>query len=319
MKTNQAVRYDHFGHSDVLHIVETPKPEAGAGEVLVKIKTAGINPGEASIREGKMEKMFPSTFPSGQGTDFAGIVEAVGGKAGQFKAGDEVIGFTNERNAQADYVVVKEDQLVYRPANVSWEVAGGLFVAGTTAYAAVKAVSLKDGDTVIVSGAAGGVGAIAVQLAKKQGVTVVGLASEPHHEWLSDHGIIPALYHGDTQKNIEEALNGKKADAFIDTSGKGYVAMAVYMDIPPDRINTIIDFDAAKKYKVKTDGNAAAGNADVLQELSEMVDKGELEIPIAGTYPLSDVASAYDELEQHHTLGKIVLVTSAVSSKDQSE
>src|SRR5476649_634862 len=126
---NHAVRYDHFGHTDVLYIAELPKPSPKAGQVLVRIKAAGINPGEASIREGLLAKQFPSTFPSGQGTDFAGIVEGVGDDVTNFKVGDEVIGFSNNRNSQAEYVVVKADQLVSKLAKVTWEQAGGLFVA----------------------------------------------------------------------------------------------------------------------------------------------------------------------------------------------
>ena len=308
MEINHAVRYDHFGHSDVLHIVELPKPEPGAGEVLIKVKTAGINPGEASIREGRLAKQFPSTFPSGQGTDFAGIVEKLSDIVSQFKSGDEVIGFSDKRNSHAAYVVVPAAQLVKRPANVSWEVAGGLFVVGTTAYASVNAVGLKPGETVIVSAAAGGVGSIAVQLAKKQGATVIGLAGEGNHQWLKDHGIVPVSYNGNVTENLEAALNGHKAAAFIDAAGKGYVEMAINMGIPAARINTIIDFEAAEKYKVKTDGSAAASNAGVLAELAKLINNGELEIPIAKTYPLSQVREAYDELEQHHTHGKIILV-----------
>ena len=308
MEINRAVRYDHFGHSDVLNIVELPKPEPGPGEVLVKVKTAGINPGEASIREGRLAKQFPSTFPSGEGTDFAGIVEKVSDNVSQFKSGDEVIGFSDKRNSHAEYVVVPTGQLVKRPANVSWEVAGGLFVVGTTAYASVNAVALKPGETVIVSAAAGGVGSIAVQLAKKQGATVIGLAGERNHQWLKDHGITPVSYNGNVAENLKTALNGQKAAAFIDTAGKGYVEMAINIGIPAERINTIIDFEAAEKYKVKTDGSAAASNAGVLAELAGLINNGELEIPIAKTYPLSQVREAYDELEQQHTHGKIILV-----------
>jgi NADPH:quinone reductase-like Zn-dependent oxidoreductase len=214
MDTNKdkykAVRYEHFGHVDVLHIVELPKPAVNKGEVLIRVKAAGINPGEASIREGFLEKQFPSTFPSGQGTDFAGVVESVGADVTNFKAGDEVIGFSNNRNSQAEYVVVKADQLVPKPSKVSWEQAGGLFVAGTTAYAAVRAVGLKEGDTVIVSGAAGGVGSLAVQIAKKQGAKVIGIASEYNHEWLKTHGVEPVSYDGNIEENLKNALNGKK-------------------------------------------------------------------------------------------------------------
>ena len=305
---NHAVRYDHFGHSDILYIAELPMPEPKADEVLVKVKAAGINPGETSIREGWLQQRFPSTFPSGQGTDFAGIIEALGDNVTGFKGGDEVIGFSNNRSSHAEYLVVPANQLTLKPANISWEQAGGLFVAGSTAYAAVHAVDLKPGETVIVSGAAGGVGSLAVQIAKKQGAKVIGLASEANHAWLKKHGIIPLAYGDDNEAIIKNALNGSKADAFIDTSGKGYVEMAIKMGIPANRINTIIDFEAVGKYKVKADGSAAASTAEILGELAEMISKGELDLPIAKTYPLSQVKEAFEELEQHHTHGKIVLI-----------
>lgn len=308
---NHAVLYDHFGHVDVLYVAELPKQDPKAGEVLVKIKTAGINPVEAFIREGFLEKQIPSTFPSGQGTDFAGIIEELGADVTKFMPGDEVIGFTNNRNSHAEYVVVSADQLVLRPANVSWEEAGGLFVVGSTAYAAVRAVSLEAGETVIVSGAAGGVGSVAIQIAKKSGAIVIGIASESNHQWLKDYGVIPVTYEGNIEENIKAVLDGKRADAFIDLAGKGYVQLAMKLGIPADRINTIVDFEAAGKYKVKTDGNAEAGNAKVLNEVASMINDGDLEIPIAKTYPLNQVKEAYRELEQHHTHGKIVLITSA--------
>jgi NADPH:quinone reductase-like Zn-dependent oxidoreductase len=308
---NHAVRYDHFGHTDVLYIAELPKPSPKAGQVLVKIKAAGINPGEASIREGLLNKQFPSTFPSGQGADFAGVVESAGDGVSDFSAGDEVIGFSNDRNSHAEYIAVNANQLVSRPPNVSWEEAGGLFIAGTTAYAAVRAVNLKAGETLIVSSAAGGVGSLVVQMAKKHGVTIIGIASEPNHQWLKDHGVIPVAYGDNNEEAIKTALNGRKADAFIDTSGKGYVELAIKMGIPADRIDTIIDFGAAQKYKVKTDGSAAAATAEVLKELAAMVNDGDLEIPVAKTYPLNQVKEAYQELEKRHTKGKIVLIASA--------
>jgi NADPH:quinone reductase-like Zn-dependent oxidoreductase len=306
--TNHAVRYDKFGGTDVLYIAELPRPKPKANEVLVRIKAAGINPGEASIREGRLAKQFPSTFPSGEGTDFAGVVEAVGDSVIKFSQGDEVIGFSNERSSHAEYTTVPDNQVIPRPARVGWEQGGGLFVAGTTAYAAVKAVDVKSAETVIVSGAAGGVGSIAVQLAKIEGATVIGIAGEANHQWLKDHGIIPVSHQGDVEQNIITALRGKKADAFIDTFGKTYVELAIKLGIAADRINTIIDFEAVGKYHVKSDGSAAAGNAKVLAELADLVANGKLEIPIARTYPLSKVKDAYQDLEQRHTRGKIVLL-----------
>src|SRR5271166_2759332 len=176
----RAVKFDKYGGVDVLHVVEVDRPVPGPEQAIVRIKAAGINPGEAAIREGAFAKQWPATFPSGQGSDLAGIVEAVGSAVRNVAVGDEVIGFSNNRSSQAELVIVEADHLVHRPAHVSWEQAGALFVAGTTAYAAVQAVSLKAGDTVVVSGA-GGVGSIAVQLATNIGAKVIGLASAADH------------------------------------------------------------------------------------------------------------------------------------------
>lgn len=303
----KAVKFEKYGGLDVLQLEEVPRPAPAAGQVLVKVKAAGINPGEASIREGKLAKQFPTTFPSGEGSDFAGIIEAVGTDITDFAVGDEVIGFTDKRASHADYVLAEAGHLVHRPANVSWEQAGALFVAGTTAWAAVKAVSLKPGDTVVVSGAAGGVGSIAVQLAKNAGAKVIGLAGSSNHQWLAGHGIIPVAY-GDGQVERIRTASNDKVDAFIDTFGQGYVELALELGVPADRIDTIIDFAAAQKYGVKTDGSAKGASAAVLAELAALIAAGKLEIPIAKVYPLSEVREAYRELEQRHTHGKIVLV-----------
>ena len=170
----------------------------------------------------------------------------------------------------------------------------------------VRAVSVGQGDTVVVAGAAGGVGTIAVQLAKNAGTTVIGLASEPHHHWLSSHGVIPVTYGQGVAERIRSAAGGG-VDAFLDTYGGGYVELALELGVRPERIDTIADPAAAAKYGVKTDGNAAGASAEVLRELAGLVDHGLLEIPIADVYPLDKVQDAYRELEQRHTLGKIVL------------
>jgi NADPH:quinone reductase-like Zn-dependent oxidoreductase len=302
----RAVKFDHYGGLEVLQVVDVPRPTPGPGQVLVKVKAAGINPGEISIRKGLFAERWPAKFPSGQGTDFAGVVEAAGPEVTKVAVGDEVIGFTEDRASQAEFVVVKAGNLVPRPAEVSWEQAGGLFVVGTTAFAAVRAVDLKPGETVVVSGAAGGVGSIAVQLAKSAGAKVIGLAGEGNQQWLKDHGVIPVAY-GDGVEDRIRTASGGKVDAFVDTFGGGYVELALKLGVAPNRIDTIIDFAAAEKYHVKTDGNAAAANAEVLGQLAGLVATGKLEIPIARVYPLAKVREAYQELEQRHTRGKIVL------------
>src|ERR1700678_3657827 len=192
----RAVRFDQYGGLEVLKVVEGDRPKPGPRGVLIRVKAAGINPGEASIRKGLFAERWPSTFPSGQGSDLAGIVEEVGAEVKNVAVGDEVIGFTNDRSSQAELVVVEADNLVPRPGNVSWEQAGALFVAGTTAYAAVRAVALSAGDTVVVSGAAGGVGSIAVQLARNAGAKVIGLSSDANHDWLPGHRGVPVSFGG---------------------------------------------------------------------------------------------------------------------------
>lgn len=303
----QAVRFEEYGDIEVLRVVEVERPVPEAGQVLVRVKAAGINPGEAAIRTGVFAERWPATFPCGQGSDLAGVVEEVGAGVGGFAAGDEVVGFTHNRASHAEFVVVDAADLTSRPASVPWEVAGGLFVAGTTAYAAVRAVALDKGDTVVVSGAAGGVGSLAVQLARHTGATVIGIASEANHAWLQGHGVVPVAY-GDGLADRVRAASGGRVDAFIDTFGSGYVELALDLGVRPERVDTIIDFPAVEKYGVKAEGNVDAASADVLAELLQAIADGRLEVPVAATYPLSEVREAYQRLERRHTRGKIVLL-----------
>jgi NADPH:quinone reductase-like Zn-dependent oxidoreductase len=302
----KAVRFDEYGGVDVLKVVDVPQPVPGPGQVLVQVKAAGINPGEAKIRDGLLHAMWPATFPSGEGSDLAGVVAATGPGVTGFSAGDEVIGFTDNRSTHAEYALAEEANLTPKPPAVPWAAAGALFVAGTTAWAAVRAVALTEGDTVVVAGAAGGVGSIAVQLARRAGATVIGLASAANHEWLRGHGIIPVTYGDGVADRIRQAAS--KVDAFIDTVGGDYVQIALELGVEPSRIDTVANFEAVGKYGVKGDGSAAGASAEVLAELAGLIASAELEIPIAATYPLDQVRDAYLRLAQGHLLGKIVLI-----------
>jgi NADPH:quinone reductase-like Zn-dependent oxidoreductase len=298
------VQFDQYGDVDVLEVRDVPRPEAGPGEVLVQVKAAAINPGEAMIRKGVLHDRWPSTFPSGQGSDFAGVVADVGDDAQGFAVGDEVLGFTDSRASQAEFVAVPAAQLIAKPTAVSWDVAGALYVAGTTARAAVDVVRLAPGDVVAIAGAAGGVGTIAVQLAVRAGVTVLGIAGPSNDQWLTEHGAVPVNY-GDGLADRLRSFG--RVDAFLDFFGGGYVELAVTgLGIAPDRVDTIIDFAAVERFGVKAAGNAE-GNTQMLAELAELIATGQLEVPIAGTFALDDVQQAYRTLEQRHTRGKLVL------------
>jgi NADPH:quinone reductase-like Zn-dependent oxidoreductase len=255
-----------------------------------------------------LHHLFPATFPSGQGSDFAGIVAELGAGVSGNTIGDEVIGFSMRRSSHAEYVSVPANQLTPRPSKVSWEVAGSLFVAGVTAYAAVRAVHLVPGDTVVIAGAAGGVGSIAVQLARRAGATVLGIAGPSNDAWLTGHGVVPVNYGDDLPARLLAAAESGHIDALLDFFGGGYVATAIEdLRLPPEKVDTIADFEAVKRFGVQSKGGADAATAAVVAELADIVARGVLEVPIAGVFALDDVRDAFRQLELRHTRGKLVL------------
>jgi NADPH2:quinone reductase len=302
----RAVQFDEYGGLDVLTVREVELRELGKEDVLVEVKAAGINPGEAAIREGKLDD-GSSSFPSGEGSDLAGVVKEVGIDVTGFAPGDEVLGWSWERSSHATECVVPADQLIRKPADLGWPEAGALYVVGVTAFAAVRAVDISAGDTVVVSAAAGGVGTLTVQLLKVNGANVVGLASEDHHDWLRSKGVTPVAYgDGQMERIIEATPDG--IDAFIDLFGPDYIDLALQLDVPPDKIETIIAFERAGEVGAKAEGSSDASTPEILGEMAELVAAGKIEIPIAAEYPLDEVREAFEHLEARHTLGKIVLI-----------
>lgn len=302
----RAVRFSQYGGTEVLQVAEVPRPEPGAGEVLVEVVAAGVNPGEIAIREGALHEQWPATFPSGQGSDFAGRVVAVGADVSSVTVGDEVLGFTDARASQADFVLAREDQLTSKPAELDWDSAGVLKVVGTTAYAAVRAVAPLPGETVVVSGAAGGVGVLSVQLARRAGARVIGIAGAANADFLASLGVTPISY-GDGLADRLRAAAPDGIDAFIDTFGAGYVELALDLGVPATRVETIIEFAAAQRHGVLAVGGAEASTAPVLAELATLLAAGDLQLPIAASYPIEQVEEAYTVLARRHTRGKIVL------------
>ena len=303
----KAVQFDRFGGPEVLEVRDVPRPAPEAGEVLIAVKAAAINPGETAIREGLLESRWPTQLPCGEGSDLAGVVEELGEGGSEFAIGDEVCGWTDRRCSHAELAAAPTRQLAAKPPGVSWEVAGSLFVAPFAAYASVRAVALEPGEVVAVSAAAGGVGSVAVQLALRAGATVIGLASERNHAWLRDEGVIPVAY-GDGQAERVRAATDGHLDAFIDTFGGGYVDLAIELGVSPQRINTIADFAAIERLGVHGEGSMSVANVGVLREIVGLIAAGELEIPIERTFPLAEVQEAYRELAKRTTRGKIVLL-----------
>jgi NADPH:quinone reductase-like Zn-dependent oxidoreductase len=302
----RAVCFERYGPVDVLDVVDVPPPTPSEGRAVVGVVATSINPGEIMIREGAFDEQAPARFPSGQGSDLAGRVTAVGPGVTALGVGDEVLGWTDERAAQAERVAVPADQLTARPAGVPWEQAGSLYVAGCTACGMVETAGVHSGETVMVAGATGGVGSIAIQLARQRDARVVGVAGAGNRDWLASMGVHPVGY-GDGLEQRLRAAAPDGIDAALDCYGGGYVEQAIRLGVAAERIVTIADFAAAEKHAIKTVFGHQLASTGMLDELATMIQAGELTVPIAATYPLTEVRQAYTHLAERHTRGKIVL------------
>lgn len=302
----RAVRFDRYGPVEELYVADVEAPEPERGQVVVEVVATSINPGEIAIREGAMEEQTPATFPSGQGSDLAGRIAAVGDGVTDWAPGDEVIGWTDQRAAQAELAAVPADQITRRPGGVPWEQAGSLYVAGCTACAMVDAVGVRPGETVAVAGASGGVGSIAIQLLRNRGARVLGIAGPANGDWLAELGVEPVAYGDGLDERLRFAAPDG-IDAMLDAHGGGYVGQAIDLGVAPQRIVTIIDFEAAEEHGAKTVFGHTVASAGMLADLAGMIDAGDLSVPIAATYPLDEVREAYTRLAERHTRGKIVL------------
>ncbi|MFF2372567.1 NADP-dependent oxidoreductase [Agromyces sp. NPDC058110] len=305
------VRFAAFGGPEVLEIAEMPVPEPGEGEVLVEVYSAGLNPVESAIRRGEHPERWRVEPPSGQGRDLAGQVIATGPGATRFSRGDEVLGFV-DRGAQATHVVVPQDNLIARPPALSWEVAGSLYTAGTTAWSIVEGLGLRPNDTVVVTAAAGGVGCLAAQLARLRGAAVIGTAPDARFDFLRQFGVIPVAYGPDLAGRVR-ALAPHPVSAFLDFLG-GEAAEARALGVVPSRVFTLTDWDAVERDDAV---RAGAGDVIALGRVAALVSARRIRLPIADIFPLDHVADAYRALEKREAPGKIVLGMRVVDYPNQ--
>jgi enoyl reductase len=303
---SRQVQFDQHGDPSVLAIRDVPEPHAGDGQIRVRVHAAGLNPVDAKIFSGgPAASRYSVEFPSGNGNDYAGTIDEVGAGVTQWAVGDEVLGGAR-MSAQSHHVVVPADSAVRRPAGLSIEQAGALDVVGRTAWASVAAIAPKEGDTVLVSAAAGGVGVLAAQLARRAGAVVIGTASEANHEFLRSLGIIPVVY-GDGLVERVRALAPQGVTAALDNHGRDTVDAALALGVPAARINTIADYAAPAEYGTRAVGGSQATPAD-LARVASLIADGSLVFPIDSTYPLAEVQAAYRHLLAGHVRGKIVLL-----------
>lgn len=298
------VQYSKLGGPEVLEVVAEPDPHAGPGQVRVAVKAAGLNPFDFKTRS--IAEYLPGhTLPSRQGHEFAGIVDEIGADVTDVAVGDEVLGWVDFA-AQADYVVVEQAHLALKPAGLDWATAGSISLVGNTAIRATAAVHPGPGDTVLVSAAAGGVGIFACQFARSLGATVIGTASEANHDFLRQIGVIPVAY-GDGLRERLQAAAPQGISAVIDNAGRDTVELALELGVEPSRINTIVYYPGVELHGISAIGGGGKTSA-ALADLAQLVADGELVMPIAATYPITEVRAAYEHLESRHLRGKIVLI-----------
>ena len=312
-------RFHRFGPTaDVLGIVHEEPPHPGPGEVRVQVRANGLNPVDFKVMNSPEHAVHHGiTEPgrdgrgTGVGFDFAGDIDEVGPGVTRFALGDAVLG-GRRNHALGDFVIIQADGadaerdgvLIAKPAALDYDTAGALAVTGRTAIAAVDRVGVAEGDTVLVSAAAGGVGIIAAQLARLRGATVFGTASEANHEFLRTLGIIPVAY-GD---GMIERLADTASDGFtaaLDCHGSDSVDAALALGVPLERINTI----AARGHRGAQGVGNPQASLEQFTEIVRLVADGSIRVPIEAVYPIERAVEAYARLEAGHVRGKVVVVT----------
>jgi len=305
-----------FGGPEVLSVVDEPLGDFGVGNVRVAVKAVGVNPADYKVYSGEFGRDV-SQLPMHLGFEAAGVVVATGeeaeGPAGPIRAGDEVILY-RVPSAYAGELIVPTASVVRKPAALSFEEASGLMVAGATATHALASTEVERGDTVLIHGASGGVGLMAVQLAVNAGARVIGTAAQPGHEYLRMLGAEPVLY-GEGLLDRTRALAPEGVDAAIDTVGSDEaIDVPIALVADRNRIATIAAFGRGFALGLKVLGGAPGADpgteirAAARLDLTRLVEAGKLRVRVAATVPLVEAAAAHRQSAAGHTHGKIALI-----------
>ena len=303
--TGRAVVVPAFGGPEVLELREVPQPQAGPGQLRVRVRAAGLNPmdwlivGDEALGAG-----FGVKPPTGFGYDLAGVVDQVGDRVSGFAVGDRVFGGAMSR-AVADYAVLDPgaDQVLHTPDGVDDVTAAVLCVAGGTASAALDAAGVTAGDTVLIGGAGGGVGVFAVQLARIAGARVLGTASKGSFDFVRDLGAEPVEY-GDGLAERVRVLAPEGLTAAVDLFGTETASVALELGVPAGRVSTIAAADSDLPVQATGGVNAAP---DAVERIAALVAEGRMAVPIAARYPLDQVQDAVRFQAGRHARGKVVI------------
>jgi NADPH:quinone reductase-like Zn-dependent oxidoreductase len=298
----RALQFTTYGGPEVLTWAQAPDPHAGPGEIRIVVRAASVNPIDGKIIAGMMSGGEPLAGPGYLGYDAAGVVDEVGDGVTGVSVGDGVFGLG--RNTQAEYAVLQS--WVAKPASLDWAVAAAAGVSGETAERGLRLLDVKAGDTVFVDGGAGGVGAVAVQLAVARGVTVIASASQDNHGYLREIGATPVLYGPGVIHRVRAAAGGP-VDAVFDVAGKTPPEDLIQLTSEPSQVVTIANFAAGAAGARVTGGGADSRPAQALAEIAELLAQNKVVVKVQ-TFPFDRAAEAYRISLGGHVRGKLVLV-----------
>ncbi|MEU0135703.1 NADP-dependent oxidoreductase [Streptomyces sp. NPDC006296] len=300
----KAIVFDTFGGTEVLHEAEIGIPRPGPGQVRVRVRAVGVNPVDGKIRSGAMEAVFPTTLPAVPGGEIAGVVDALGEGVDHLAVGDEVLGWS-DTGSYAQYALAPATVLAPKPAGLAWTHAAALPVASDGAERVLDLLDVTSGDTLLIHGASGALGTIAVQLAVARGARVIGTAGPANQEYVTSLGAT-ALVYGENLVERVRALAPEGIDAVFDAAGKGALEDSIVLRGGTERIVTTADFRAAELGIVFAEGPQRRSAAR-LAELARQAADGLLVTTLSATYPLAEAALAQRASDAGHNRGKVVL------------
>lgn len=311
----KAAFYEEFGELGQLKTGNLERPEPGEGEVLVCVKSAGVNPVDAAVARGMLNDFISTEFPVIPGWDVAGVVEKRGHAARRFNEGDEVYAYARRPKIQwgtfAEYITLPESYLAHRPQKISMEEAGGIPLVGLTAYQALFEIAdLKEGQTVLILGASGGVGTLAIQLAKARGANVIGVASASNHTYMKELGADNTVdYKNNHVGEAVSELEPSGVDVIFHCSRGNSLQESMETGVLK-KDGTLVSITKSQP-EIDDDINFqylfVEPNTAQLEHIGKLADEGKIKVPVSKTFGLEEVSKALTEIETLHSRGKLII------------